>query len=459
MSIQNRLTLRQSLLIVIPALSTICWLALLFVLARGIWREARTTYAASQGQVFESFLRANLTTLQVADYAELRRQLNALALGPDLRHIAIIDAAGEALYADLAQADRFNTLRAQWERLPATTVPVAGVMHRFAGDAGYFVFDLPIRHPATEQSFGRLLAFLSDSAFRKNEARMRWQLLGVGLALLAIQLVVIIRITDYLVAPLERFVREWVSKPGSPAFQTGPPLGLPRDLMELSRAIGAVMAKQATAAAIGRFTAQLAHDMRSPLQVMKIFCGFEGEAERRATIKAAAETSIKRLNDMADELLDYTRASQISKAPCNLAEICAQTIKELQTTTAQRIALVYEGPPALTMACDGQKLIRVVTNIVVNAVQAIAERGTVAVMLVPVERGARISVRDTGCGIRPQHLARIFEPTFTFGKKSGTGLGLDYCKTVVEAHGGEITVASEAGKGTEFVVTLPDALE
>jgi signal transduction histidine kinase len=94
----------------------------------------------------------------------------------------------------------------------------------------------------------------------------------------------------------------------------------------------------------------------------------------------------------------------------------------------------------------------------VNALQAMPKGGHLTIALRPVSRGtenlAQVDVRDTGTGIAGEHLGRVFDPFFTT-KASGTGLGLSLVRRHVEAHGGEITVATTPGKGSCFTVTLP----
>jgi signal transduction histidine kinase len=89
-----------------------------------------------------------------------------------------------------------------------------------------------------------------------------------------------------------------------------------------------------------------------------------------------------------------------------------------------------------------------------NAIQAIDGSGEVNVDIVQRDGTATVSVRDTGKGIKPDHLPNIFRPFYTT-KGHGTGLGLSLAKRIVEDHGGKITVASEEGKGTTFEVALP----
>jgi signal transduction histidine kinase len=100
----------------------------------------------------------------------------------------------------------------------------------------------------------------------------------------------------------------------------------------------------------------------------------------------------------------------------------------------------------------------VLFNIILNAIQAMEEGGTLSIVTEAGEKGGRKSVRiivsDTGRGIPPEELDKIFVPFFTT-KTQGTGLGLPICKQLLEQHGGTITVESRVGRGTTFTIDLP----
>jgi signal transduction histidine kinase len=113
-------------------------------------------------------------------------------------------------------------------------------------------------------------------------------------------------------------------------------------------------------------------------------------------------------------------------------------------------------------AVNAGQIQQVMLNLVVNARQAMSQGGVLTVSLGANlgQKLAEISVRDTGTGIAPEHLARLFQPFFTTKKadekgQGGNGLGLSLCRDVVQTHGGQIRVESEVGRGTRFVFTLP----
>lgn len=102
------------------------------------------------------------------------------------------------------------------------------------------------------------------------------------------------------------------------------------------------------------------------------------------------------------------------------------------------------------------RLVSVFVNLFVNAAQAIPEKGTITIRTETSGRWVKTTVTDTGCGIAPEHRAKIFDPFFTTKPVGiGTGLGLNLVYNILQQHGGEITVESEVGKGTTFVIKLP----
>ncbi|MCA1850289.1 MAG: GHKL domain-containing protein, partial [Acidobacteria bacterium] len=108
---------------------------------------------------------------------------------------------------------------------------------------------------------------------------------------------------------------------------------------------------------------------------------------------------------------------------------------------------------------DAKALRSVFTNLIINGMQAIDGEGgrlTITLSADDSGRGARVEVADTGRGIAPENLSKVFEPYFST-KETGTGLGLAIVKKAVEDHGGTITVKSEQGGGTTFTITLPGA--
>jgi len=215
------------------------------------------------------------------------------------------------------------------------------------------------------------------------------------------------------------------------------------------------------AAAIGRAVAMIAHDMRSPLSVLKTYADLKTSAcddQDVEKLRQSAERSVGKLGHMAEDLVDYAKASKLQRAKHQLSGIIyegsiAEAKKRAEDKGVKIVSAIQGG---ILVDVDAYKLERVITNLVNNAVQAI-ENGEVSIAATTEHNGVlKITVKDDGKGIDPETLPHIFDSFFTKGKRGGSGLGLAYCKQVIEAHGGTIDVESELGKGTTFTICIPN---
>lgn len=211
-------------------------------------------------------------------------------------------------------------------------------------------------------------------------------------------------------------------------------------------------------AAIGNISYHLAHDMRSPLSVLKTLIEEvrEGNVSRDDELLEASLRSVDKLNSMAEDLLDYSKALKTTKSIFLIDNIVRDILSEVAAEATQRnMTVTYESKGDLRVEIDGAKISRVLANIIINAIQAHDKPGSIQVGVEMKTCDISISVTDTGRGIPPDKMSKIFEKSFTFGKPKGTGLGLAYCKQAVEAHGGRIEVQSEVGRGSKFTIYLP----
>jgi two-component system NtrC family sensor kinase len=121
-----------------------------------------------------------------------------------------------------------------------------------------------------------------------------------------------------------------------------------------------------------------------------------------------------------------------------------------------KILLKLELEPIAPIYAQGERLQQVFINIILNALDAMPQGGTLGIRLTAEDKRAVVRVSDTGTGIKPEHMAHIFDPFFTTkGIGKGTGLGLSISYAIVKEHEGHIEVESEVGRGSTFTITLP----
>jgi PAS domain S-box-containing protein len=209
-------------------------------------------------------------------------------------------------------------------------------------------------------------------------------------------------------------------------------------------------------AAIGEMAAAVAHEIRNPLGGIRGFASLlirdipEDDPRRRLVDKILMGT--QRLDRVITELLEYTRPVELRLAPVQCIEIVASSL-DFVDLGGRPVVLHNDVDPALRCLADAEKLSQVILNLVINAMQSIDGEGSVTITSEHDENAVRLLVRDTGCGIEPEKMAKIFSPFFTT-KEKGAGLGLAVVAKIIEGHGGSIVVESEPGHGSTFVITL-----
>jgi len=231
---------------------------------------------------------------------------------------------------------------------------------------------------------------------------------------------------------------------------------------------------------VGKLASGLAHELGTPLNVVsgraKLIADREVEGEDALDSARIVGEQAERMTALIRQLLDFARPRAPKPAPLNVATLAARVCQLIATIA--RKADVKLVPPlpdeTLRLEADDGQLTQVLTNLVVNAIQAIGEHGTVEIVARKVDQAPppyvggststgqawmAIEVRDTGAGMDDATRERIFEPFFTTKEVGdGTGLGLSVSWGIVREHGGWIDVASEPSRGSTFTVYLPIAL-
>jgi signal transduction histidine kinase len=161
------------------------------------------------------------------------------------------------------------------------------------------------------------------------------------------------------------------------------------------------------------------------------------------------------LKQIIGRFSDFAKMPAPEMQPVNLSALAGETMKlfEAQFAQARVTARAELAPDLPAVAADAEQIARALRNLVLNAIDAMPDGGTLTVRTMPQGAGARIEIADTGTGLSPEECARLFTPYYTT-KTHGTGLGLAIVQSVVSDHHGRITVESQPGKGTTFRIDL-----
>ena len=217
----------------------------------------------------------------------------------------------------------------------------------------------------------------------------------------------------------------------------------------------AKIAKTERLSAIGELAARLAHDLRNPLNVMKnsllLIRHKYGTQPESMNDFDRIDRSVSRMSHQLENVMDFVTARKLTTSEKSLNEILKNAVEKANIPDSIKVNLSSED---MVLNCDSAKLEIAFDNILVNARQAIGNSGTIDIGTKHDENLVKIEISDSGSGISEDVLPKIFEPLFTT-KQEGTGLGLPSCKSIIEQHGGYISVKTELGKGTTFVITLP----
>ncbi|GAK56715.1 signal transduction histidine kinase, nitrogen specific, NtrB [Candidatus Vecturithrix granuli] len=233
-----------------------------------------------------------------------------------------------------------------------------------------------------------------------------------------------------------------------------------RDLSEV-KALEDQVKRSERLASVGKLAAGVAHEIRNPLGALK---GFLQYFQHKLALEDQEQTyftvmthEVDRLNTVISNLLDFARPKEPVFEPCDLAKLLQHVLAlvegDLQAKQIHTSVDIQAALPQIQV--DQDQITQVVLNILLNAIHATESGGTVSLRAeIYADTYVDVTVSDTGKGISPEDLPQIFDPFFST-KKQGTGLGLAIAHTIIEQHGGTITVESTEGTGSTFRIQLP----
>jgi two-component system, NtrC family, sensor kinase len=214
--------------------------------------------------------------------------------------------------------------------------------------------------------------------------------------------------------------------------------------------------------ALGRMAAGIAHEINNPLAGILLFStNMLKKAPPEGPIKEGLEIIIQetiRCKTIIQELLEFSRESEPQKIPADINQVMEKGVAILENEFRLRhIRLKKELADHLPkVLIDKNQIEQILVNLLLNSIQAIEEQGVITIRtgLSPNHKFVNVEVSDSGCGILPEQVSRIFEPFYST-KPTGTGLGLAVTYGIVQKHGGQIHVESEPGLGTRMFLNFP----
>lgn len=236
-----------------------------------------------------------------------------------------------------------------------------------------------------------------------------------------------------------------------------------KDLSEI-RTLRSQIVRNQRMATVGSLAAGVAHEIRNPLSSIKGFATYFRERYQSVPddqkIADIMIQEVDRLNRVVGQLLDFSRPLSLSRKPVHIRNLISDSLALVrQKAEEKNIAISMDVVPEnITARIDPDQIRQVLLNLHLNALEAMDSGSRLSVSAKKDSNMLQIRIQDTGCGILPEHLSRIFDPYFTT-RSSGAGLGLAIVHNIIEAHEGRIEVESRPGEGTAITLHLPDSEE
>jgi signal transduction histidine kinase len=247
--------------------------------------------------------------------------------------------------------------------------------------------------------------------------------------------------------------------------------GGPSEIRNVARAFNTMSAslrqtleretQRETLAALGEYAASLAHEVRNPLTAMRLdlerAADRLGEDEPSSALVERAIAELDRLDASLSGALKLARTGSLELAPVDVRKPVEAAIRAAQPRFTERGASVHAAPwpdRPVELHADAAAVEQLVLNLLLNAADALDEGGAAYVSIEEKSDAIHIGVRDEGEGIAADVLARVFQPLYST-RPEGTGLGLPIARRIVRAHGGDLMLESEPGRGTSATAVLP----
>jgi signal transduction histidine kinase len=214
--------------------------------------------------------------------------------------------------------------------------------------------------------------------------------------------------------------------------------------------------------AAGQLALEVMHELKNPLEALGhltfLALGAADDPEKVRSYMRLAGEQMGIVRQIANNPLEFARPSQTSK-PTEMVLLAESALRIHQRAIeAKRIHLVKDLPRGIVAEVHGGEMLQVVSNLIVNALDALHEGGVLCLRLSKRAGKVYLTIADNGSGIPPEHSKAVFQPYFTTKKEKGTGLGLALSKKIVDRHRGTIRMRSSVRpgrSGTAFKISLP----
>ena len=443
--------------------------------------------ALVMARALDSATAADLVTY---NYVSIEQTVSKFSKEPDVVYAVVLDKEGNVA----AQYLRDYPLSRFVQRQPAGGPDLLPATHEILlpGKEREAVYDvnLPVMVEGSADPWGTIRLGISLTGMHKEIARTRWQIAGFGVLGLLLGSAGVTFLARHMTRPIQALT-QGVSAVARGDLSQRIEVTSRDELGRLSVAFNDMTAQLVRVreleerlrradrlAALGTMAAGIAHDIRNPLTSILIFSQLmslhHDDPDVRAKFDRVVPRELERVQTVIEDMMELARSSALHLEPTSLNEVLTQVVELYEgQATAQGIKISREFAPDLPFCmADRKRLHRCFSNIISNGIQAMAGGGDLAIETdlvsgsrfsespedasaagIPSGSALRVVISDTGQGIPPERLSRIFDPFYTT-KEKGLGLGMAITHRIIEDHNGTIDVQSHVGLGTTFTIQL-----
>jgi signal transduction histidine kinase len=445
--------------------------------------------ALVMAQALESATAADLVTY---NYVSIEQSVLKFSKEPDLVYAVVLDKEGNVAAQFLRDfplrrilSQRSGDRRPNGPSIDQVSVP--GTEQETV-----YAVNLPVGVEGSSEPWGTIRLGVSLKGMHQEIARTRWQIAGFGVLALIVGSAAATFLARRMTRPIQALM-QGVAAVGAGDLDQRIEVTSRDELGQLSAAFNEMTAQLAHVreleerlrradrlAGLGTMAAGIAHDIRNPLTSILIFSQLmslhHDDPDVRAKFDRVVPRELERVQAVIEDMMELARPTALHLELTNLNEVLMQVLELFEgQVTAQEIKVIREfGPEVPVCMADRKRLHRCFSNLIANSVQAMTAGGDLSVgtslvsLSFPAQPGAsergglngpaiRVTIADTGQGIPPDRLSRIFDPFYTT-KEKGLGLGMAITHRIIDDHKGSIDVQSQVGLGTTFTIHLPVSL-